>query len=45
MNNPELKIEIGDVQKAVKALEEAKKENSSLYWILYKLVNKARGIL
>lgn len=39
MNGP-LKIQISEVDKAVKALDEAKKANSSLYWILYKLVNK-----
>lgn len=33
-------IEIQEVDKAVKALEQAKKEESSLYWILYKIVNK-----
>lgn len=33
-------IEITEVNKAVKALEKAKAENSSLYWILYKIVNK-----
>lgn len=39
MNGP-LKIQISEVDKAVKALDEAKMANSSLYWILYKLVNK-----
>lgn len=33
-------IEISDVDSAVKSLEKAKEENSSLYWILYKIVNK-----
>lgn len=33
-------IEITEVGKAVKALEKAKEENSSLYWILRKIVNK-----
>jgi N-acetylmuramoyl-L-alanine amidase len=33
-------IEINDIGKAVKEVEKAKKENSSLYWILYKIVNK-----
>ncbi len=33
-------IEITEVSKAVKALEKAKEENSSLYWILRKIVNK-----
>lgn len=32
-------IEIKEVDKAVKALEKAKNEDSSLYWILYKIVN------
>jgi hypothetical protein len=32
-------IEIQEVDRAVKALEKAKKEDSSLYWILYKIVN------
>lgn len=36
------KIEITEVQRAIKAIDEAKKNAkfSSLYWILYKLVNK-----
>lgn len=38
--NGKLKIEINDVSKAVKSLEEAKQQNSSLYWILYKIANK-----
>ena len=38
--NGKLKVQISEVDKAVKALDEAKKENSSLYWILYKLVNQ-----
>lgn len=33
-------IEILEVERAVETLEKARKENSSLYWILYKLVNK-----
>lgn len=33
-------IEILEVDRAVKALEKAKRESSSLYWILYKIVNK-----
>lgn len=33
-------IEIKDVNKAVDELEKAKKDNSSLYWILYKITNK-----
>lgn len=33
------RMEISEVDKAVKALEKAKKEDSSLYWILYKIVN------
>lgn len=38
--NGSLKVEVSDVDGAVKALEKAKIENSSLYWILYKLVNR-----
>ena len=38
--NGKQKIEILDVDKAVKHLDEAKKQNTSLYWILYKIVNK-----
>ena len=38
--NGELTVEINDVDRAVKALDEAKNENSSLYWILYKIVNR-----
>ena len=34
-----LKVEINDVDRAVKTLERAKAEDSSLYWILRKLVN------
>lgn len=39
--NGKHKVEINEVQKAVKALDKAKKnpEFNSLYWILYKLVN------
>ncbi len=38
--NGKYKVEINEVNKAVNALEIAKKEDSSLYWILYKLINK-----
>lgn len=38
--NGKLKLEINDVDKAVKCLETAKQQNNSLYWILYKIVNK-----
>lgn len=38
--NGELKVKIAEVDRAVKALDEAKKQNSSLYWILYKIVNQ-----
>lgn len=40
--NGKHKIEITEVQRAIKAIDDAKKnENfSSLYWILYKIVNK-----
>ena len=36
------KIEITEVQRAIKAIDNAKKDAkfSSLYWILYKIVNK-----
>ena len=39
--NGRLKVEITEVERAVKALDKAKKntEFSSLYWILYKIVN------
>ena len=37
--NGKLKVQISEVDKAVKVLDEAKKANSSLYWILYKIVN------
>ncbi len=40
--NGSLKIEIQDVNKAVSDLEKAKSENSSVYWILYKIINKQR---
>lgn len=40
--NGEHKIEIQDIDKAINFLEKAKKEDSSLYWILYKLVNRGR---
>lgn len=33
-------IQIDDVDRAIAALDKAKKENSSLYWLLYKVVNK-----
>ncbi len=38
--NGKHKIEINNAEKAVKCLEEAKQQNNSLYWILYKIVNK-----
>lgn len=38
--NGKYKIEINDVDRAVKCLEDAKQQNNSLYWILYKIVNK-----
>ncbi len=38
--NGKHKIEINDVDRAVKCLEDAKRQNNSLYWILYKIVNK-----
>ncbi len=38
--NGKHKIIINDVESAVKSLEDAKQENNSLYWILYKIVNK-----
>ena len=41
--NGSLKIEIQDVSKAVSDLEKAKSENSSVYWILYKIINKKQG--
>ncbi len=34
------RIKIHEVDRAVAALEKAKNEDSSLYWILYKIVNK-----
>ena len=42
--NGKHKIEITEVQRAIKAIDDAKKNAnfSSLYWILYKLVNKGR---
>lgn len=40
LKNGPLKIEINEVDKAVEYLEKAKEEESSLYWILYKLVNR-----
>ena len=33
-------VEINEKKRAIEALDKAKKENSSLYWILYKIVNK-----
>lgn len=38
--NGKHKIEINDVNMAVKCLDDAKRQNNSLYWILYKLANK-----
>ena len=38
--NGKHKIEINDVDRAVKCLENAKQQNNSLYWILYKIINK-----
>lgn len=38
--NGKLKIQINDVDRAVKCLENAKQQDNSLYWILYKIVNK-----
>lgn len=40
--NGDHKIEIQDVDKAINLLDKAKREDSSLYWILYKLVNRGR---
>lgn len=40
--NGKHKVEINDVNMAVKCLEDAKQQNNSLYWILYKIVNKER---
>ena len=37
--NGRLKVEISDVANAVRALDEAKKSESPLYWILRKIVN------
>ena len=37
--NGKYQVEILNVDRAVKQLEEAKKAESSLYWILRKLVN------
>ncbi len=39
--NGKLKVEISEVQRAVKALDDAKKDTKycSLYWILHKIVN------
>lgn len=33
-------VEINEKKRAIEALDKAKKENSSLYWILYKIVNR-----
>jgi hypothetical protein len=40
--NGKHKIEITEVERAIKAIDDAKNnaDFSSLYWILYKLVNK-----
>ena len=38
--NGKCKVEINDVDAAVRCLDEAKCQNNSLYWILYKIVNK-----
>ncbi|MBR1969585.1 MAG: N-acetylmuramoyl-L-alanine amidase [Clostridia bacterium] len=43
MNNPKIKIEITDEKRALEALTKAKMEQNSLYWIIYKIVNKARA--
>ena len=40
LKNGKHKVEISEVDRAVKCLDEAKKQNNSLYWILYKIVNK-----
>ena len=40
INKISQQIEIQEVDRAIKALEQAKKEDSSLYWILYKFANK-----
>ena len=42
--NGGLKVEITEVQRAIKAIDDAKQNSdfSSLYWILYKIVNKGR---
>lgn len=37
--NGKHKIEITEVERAVKALDEARKKSDSLYWIIYKIVN------
>ena len=41
MNNPKYKVEINEVQRAIRAIDKAKTsaEFMSLYWILYKIVN------
>ena len=41
MNNPKYKVEITEVQRAIRAIDKAKdnSEFMSLYWILHKLVN------
>ena len=38
--NGKHKIEITEVERAIKAIDDAREANSSLYWIIYKLVNK-----
>ena len=39
LKNGKYKVEINEVDRAVKCLDEAKRQNNSLYWILYKIVN------
>lgn len=39
MHGP-LKVEISEVDRAVQTLEDARREDSSLYWILRKIVNR-----
>ena len=42
--NGQYKIDINDVQRAIKALDKAKKDEEylPLYWMIYKIVNKER---
>lgn len=40
LKNGKHKVEISEVDRAVRCLDLAKQENNSLYWILYKIVNK-----